>query len=182
MSKPSSSDMRTTISAVQRRVSRFGRPRLSGPQWILLTVIVLVVLGTYSPLRNVLTNEQLNPPEAGAKRQQLKAEYAQIAPFPGATPAHAVEEFNKTYSSLVSQVFNTTASYVQLRQFYDAELARHGWVFASDSGLGGRLTYYCKGDLEADLQYEGSGPHGEWDYSLDLSWGLYTRCPEATLQ
>ena len=78
----------------------------------------------------------------------------------------------------IGQRYTTTLSYAQIRAYYDAELARHGWSPHRERGtrdwfrdFGGRKVEYCKGPYTASLDYAGERANYGWVFSLDLTWG-----------
>lgn len=90
----------------------------------------------------------------------------------------------KEIHSAVSNEYRADLSFDQLKQFYDAELARQGWEFKKETGvlwdrqnLGGKHLFYCKGEFTADLEYAGKlETEFGWTYSLSLTWGLRDPC------
>ncbi len=68
----------------------------------------------------------------------------------------------KTSQALVDGNYATSARYLELRSYYDNELAGHGWTPCGErplkdwfTDLGGMSRTYCKGELRAHLQYAG---------------------------
>ena len=115
--------------------------------------------------------------------QQLIREFQSIPSLPGAVIVERSDRFNPwwPHKAVVGANYTATAQYADIRVYYDQELISRGWrlageepytVWGKDSG--GRLRDYCKGPLEAELEYAGSQPGRT--YSLAMSWGLSHKC------
>lgn len=84
----------------------------------------------------------------------------------------------------VSNEYRANLSFDELKQFYDAELLRHGWKFKKETEIlwdqqnrGGKHLFYCKGEFTVDLEYAGKmETEFGWTYSLSLTWGLRDPC------
>ena len=116
-------------------------------------------------------------PKAAAIRGELEREFALIKPPPDARYAQYLAS-NKTHQALVDASYTTRLSYPELRVYYDAELAKHGWRFYNEEGVrelsidyGGKDASYCKGDYAVSLFYPG-GNRYPYTYALSVSWGL----------
>src|SRR6267142_4673434 len=117
-----------------------------------------------------------NSPRAQAVQSDLRQELESITPLPGA----ALRERSGSYKSrmaYVGRTYNTTASYTQIRSYYETELARRGWTFHRAHGtrdwfrdFGGVKAEYCKGSYTASLQYAGDRADYGWVFSLEVSW------------
>ena len=116
--------------------------------------------------------------------QELRREFQLIKPFPGAVEAKRSDSFSRwrPLQTFVDGGYNTTASYAELRRYYDPQLDSRGWRFVEEhpirdwgSDVGAWEALYCKGDLAASLDY---GPRVNWGftYSFALSWGLHREC------
>ena len=120
----------------------------------------------------------VNEPKAAQVQAVLENEFRAIHPLPAATPLNYGAS-HKTQQALVSDTYQTSLTYEDIRQFYDAEVAKNGWAFfmeeqVKDWGrdLGGKEARYCKGEYRATLQYAGKQADYGWDYAFSVSWGL----------
>ena len=118
-----------------------------------------------------------------ARHQQLTREFSSLQPFPGSVRVEKTDLFNPWWSHkvVVGASYTASAQYLDIRGYYDQELTARGWRFVEErpyrvwgEDLGGRLRDYCKGPLEAELEYAGS--QAGRTYSLALSWGLSHKC------
>ncbi len=145
-----------------------------------LTAAVVVVVFFCCLL---IANRVLWGRDGEAHHQQLIREFRSIQPLPTALAVETSNHFSPwwPHKALVGTNYNAAAQYSEIREYYDQELISKGWrlageepytVWGKDSG--GRVRDYCKGPLEAELQYAGSQPG--WKYSLSLSWGLSQKC------
>ena len=119
-----------------------------------------------------------NGPKAQAVQRQLEAEFKVIEPLPGAE-ACDYRATHKTSQALVTSKYGTHLPYAEIRAHYDAELAKHGWVFYEEDEMrdwgmdfGGKTARYCKGEYRANLEYAGQQADYGWDYAFSVSWGL----------
>jgi len=122
----------------------------------------------------------LNGARGEQYHQQLIQEFRAIQPLPGAAVVGMTDSYSPWHSAhqaLVSASYTTAAQWPEIREYYDQELKSKGWQFSDDQpyrvwgeDLGGRLRDYCKGELNAELEYAGS--QAGRSYSLGLSWGL----------
>jgi hypothetical protein len=113
--------------------------------------------------------------------QQLLREFTQIKPLQNTSAVSSTDSFSSWNpgKALVGATYKTTLPYLEIRNYYDAELRSHNWVFTEDKpltdwgkDLGGRTVRYCKGPLSCSLQYAGAKAQYGWTYALDLTWGL----------
>jgi hypothetical protein len=85
---------------------------------------------------------------------------------------------HKPGQAIAGASYLTSATYARIRAHYDTTLVARGWRFQSETpvraggrDLGGKTAAYCKGGMEADLQYAGERANYGWTYSLDVVWG-----------
>ncbi|MBN3786750.1 hypothetical protein [Burkholderia sp. Ac-20353] len=123
-------------------------------------------------------DHRVNTPKAASAQNILEREFQAIKPLPGATVVSFYAD-HKTSQALTGSMYSTTATYAEIRQYYDGELARLGWKFQTEEpvrdwwrDLGGRTAHYRKNGYSANLQYAGEKADAGWVYTLDLSWGL----------
>ena len=121
---------------------------------------------------------RVNGPKAAIVQADLEKEFRAIRPFPDAI-AIRFHSSHKTRHALTSDTYQTSSKYAELRDFYDEELAKHGWSFYEEEqlkdwgrDLGGKSARYCKGAYRAALQYAGEGAGYGWDFAFSVSWGL----------
>ena len=96
------------------------------------------------------------------------------------TTAYGYSVTHGGHKASIGVGFATHASFLEIRNFYNAELAKHGWRFVSENKIydwsrdfGGKYLLYCKSDYAASIQYFGSDRDSYGvDFSFDLSWGL----------
>jgi hypothetical protein len=119
-----------------------------------------------------------NGPEAARVQAELENELRMISPPSGATSA-GLHRSNKPRQALVSNTYCSSLKYVEIRNYYDKELANHGWTFYREVPLkdwgrdfGGKEAEYCKGPYRATIEYAGDGVADSWNYAFSLSWGL----------
>ena len=154
----------------ETRVGR-NRKKRAWYSWLFLGLFVVTIL-------TMLYTVILRTPRPKQVAKQLEAELNSFAVFPQATVAHSESSY-KDAQALIVTTYTTSASYSVLHDYYDAELAKHGWRFVSERtvtdwgrNLGGKTAHYCKADWSADLEYMGQDNAGKSDYALALSWGL----------
>lgn len=127
------------------------------------------------------TISTLNGEKTAHVLSELQSEYQLIRQLPGAeaksNPYHAS---HKIRDALVSNYFQTTSSYRDIRMYYDSELSKHGWVFMREENVlygeifsrkdyGGKHCLYRKGEYRADLQYAGEQEaEFGWTYTINL--------------
>jgi hypothetical protein len=116
-----------------------------------------------------------------AYHQQLLEEFTRIQPPPVAVLVGNTDRYSRwrPHQALVEATYNTPAPYTEIRQSYDQQLRANGWrpldehkVTGWGKDLGGRAAEYCKGPLEASLQYAGSQANYGWTFAFALSWGV----------
>lgn len=120
----------------------------------------------------------VNAPRARLAENDLKREFQSIVSLPGAVVRNH-HSLHRSQQASVGGTYATSVSYVEIRKYYDEELARRGWTFHREReirdwgrNLGGRTVEYCKGEYRASLQYAGERADYGWVFALDLSWGL----------
>jgi hypothetical protein len=133
----------------------------------LFIILFLVVV-----INDTITKE----PQADRAEAALLSEFAQVTPLPQATQ---VEHYSVSKNTaLVGAKYRTNLDYDQIREHYEYELARLGWVRTKvehyefrGEDLGGINVCYQKGEYSAVLQYAGDKSAWPWTYALDLTWG-----------
>jgi hypothetical protein len=116
-------------------------------------------------------------PEAAAAERQMHAEYAALAPMPGATSTSAPRSYFKSGRVLLTEYFASDASWSMVRRFYDAEFSGHGWASCGEKVISNRgdvRTRYFKGAYAAEVQYN---PETR-DYGIDMSWHFRSACSD----
>jgi hypothetical protein len=138
-------------------------------------VLLLLVLGF---LGFALYDNFISAPKGDAVEKVLVGEFSLIRRLPQAVPMH-YHASGGSGGALVGDVYRTKLTYPDVRAYYDKELSRNGWTFKREEKIldwgrdfGGKTAEYCKGPYKASLQYAGREAHYDWDYALDLSWGL----------
>jgi hypothetical protein len=113
--------------------------------------------------------------------QQLLGELSLIHPPSGVLVVRNTDHYSPwtPNKAVVGTSYKTAAPYPVIREFYDQQLRANGWLpvdthSTTDWGkdLGGNVVVYCKGPLQASLQYAGSQANYGWTFAFDLSWGL----------
>ena len=125
---------------------------------------------------------RVNEPAAAECQARLEAQFEAVRPMPGASSL-GLRANHKTQHALVGTSYRISASYAEIRAYYEEELGRNGWLLCGERplrdwgrDLGGVSVSYHKGEDIATLQYAGAKANYGWDYALDLSWGLHSRC------
>jgi hypothetical protein len=113
-------------------------------------------------------------------QQELEHELSSLTPPSSAvrTAHHSI--FKSDHGNLADD-YKSGLKYNELRAYYDAELAKRGWLFKKESPLlswganhGEIMAFYCKGQTSAELYYTGQeGSRLGYTYSFGLSWGIY---------
>jgi hypothetical protein len=112
-------------------------------------------------------------------RSSLEMELARINPIPGSALTSEAS-YLKPRSALIVKRYVASMSFERIRAYYDSELSSQGWRFDSEEELSwhgeppGKVRTYCKGEYAATLEYFGAGDEAGWDFTLNLSWGVYT--------
>lgn len=137
------------------------------------TVGYAIVLAFISVL---VYDHVVNSPKAELVQSRLRQELESITPLPGAVPGERSGSY-KPRKAWVGRRYTTTASYAQIRAYYDVELTMRGWSFHREHGtrdwfrdFGGIKAEYCKGPYTASLDYAGDRADYGWVFSLDLTW------------
>lgn len=120
----------------------------------------------------------VNAPKAASVLNTLEDEFKSVEPLPEARSC-CYFATHKTSQALVTSKYSTSLPYAAIREHYDAELSRRGWIFyeedeTRDWGMdfGGKTARYCKGEFRASLEYAGERADYGWDYAFSVSWGL----------
>jgi hypothetical protein len=103
--------------------------------------------------------------------EEVSAEYAKLAPPPGASQENkGTEATTKLGSVLVSTRYITNDSFESIRDYYQRELPKEGWTFLrSLPTRRDSIDLYCKHHLEASIErINGYAPSTA--FSLSLSW------------
>ena len=158
----------------------FGRPLLRRPSRTELTaaLVIVVFVGCLFIANRILWGRQ-----GEAYHQQLIRDFRSIQPFPGAVVLGRADRFNPwwPHKAVVGADYTSTATYADIRAYYDQQLISRGWRIAGEEpysvwgkDLGGRLRNYCKGPLGAEIEYAGS--QSGRTYSFTMSWALSHKC------
>lgn len=107
----------------------------------------------------------------------LRSEWSQIRIPPGATVT-SQRDLPRTTRGLLGASFSSDSSFDEVKRFYEAELASHGWLFRGERvvrkwgrDVGEREFIYCKGTRSALLFYPGLKSGHATTYMLELAWG-----------
>lgn len=164
-----------------------GRKHLNAKHLLIIAALALAITVTvvlFGGFFAYVAYQQIfNAPRAEQIRKDLEYEWGKIVPLPSA-------EVQTTFSATKPQVvgistdYRTDLGYEEIRRYYDAELARHGWKFAAEEdapynwqNYGAKQAFYCKGEYTADLYYAGElEKKFGWRYAFSLSWGTYDYC------
>src|SRR5262249_14882781 len=118
----------------------------------------------------------VNSPKAQMVQTRLRQELESVMPLPGAVTGERSGLYQPR-RAWIGRRYTTTASYTQIRAYYDVELTRRGWSFHREyrtwdwfRDLGGIKVEYCKGPYTASLSYAGDRADYGWIFSLDLTW------------
>jgi hypothetical protein len=124
----------------------------------------------------IVYDSVVSEPKAKLAQEQLELEIKSIQPLRGAT-RYYYQATHKTSHALVISSYRIDLSYSQIRAYYDAALARHGWIFYEENAIrdwgrdfGGKAARYCKGEYRASLEY--ADKQAERIYVLAISWGM----------
>ena len=148
-------------------------------------VVGLLTLGASVAAVLISVGYLVNPLAANtqAMEAELKAQLQEVG-SPERAQFIAQRRTVKDTHGAMSNEYRTDLSFDQLKQFYDAELSRHGWQFKKETeilwdrqNLGGKHLFYCKGEFTADLEYSGKlETEFGWTYSLSFTFGLQDPC------
>ena|SRR5436190_13234890 len=152
---------------------------MNSPQKKTIQIIVSVFIFVAVTVSIVSWDFMKNGPKAKQVKNDLEREFGLIEILPqSALVSH--DASSKTRIAVVGASYLTDVNYQKIREHYDVELPKHGWEFQDEEQLGGGkgnfggLTInYCKGEYTATLYYAGDKVTSEWNYSLELSWGLH---------
>ena len=106
--------------------------------------------------------------------QKLHEEFKKITPPPHISIISRTDIAPSwiSWRTRVGAKYTTDLSFLEFSAFYDKQLQSLGWhrvgkQFPHDDDM-----FYCKNDLTALLESNGSkGPDG-WSYSMEVSWGF----------
>lgn len=118
-----------------------------------------------------------NDPEAAKQEKLLQNEFQVIATLPG-VQIISKDLGHKEGQAHVGAKYFTHATYSQIRQHYDLELKKHGWLFRSEEDVnnwgskvqGAKIVIYEKGEYQLSLEYEGN--NAGFTFAIGLLWGL----------
>src|SRR5688572_5644162 len=79
-------------------------------------------------ISTVVYDHAVNEPKTSPVQDQLENEFKSVEPPPNATIRN-YHASHKTSQAGVSGTYNTDLVYPELKAHYDAELAKHGWIF-----------------------------------------------------
>jgi hypothetical protein len=100
----------------------------------------------------------------------VKAEFNRIRPLPGAIAASDSQGTVAGNHANVGMLYQTNMSYSAIKEYYDVELARHGFKFQKESEAYGRKRIlYTKGEFTAFIDYVGI-TNPEYTYYFYVSW------------
>lgn len=108
--------------------------------------------------------------------------FLEIQPMPGSTAvaSHPITIY-KPCIATIGNYYNVKADDDEIRQYYNDELAKHGWAFHKEKKVfdwekdyGGKEFFYCKGEYRAIIQ-TASREEAEfgWTFALDISYEGY---------
>lgn len=118
----------------------------------------------------------VNEPVARSEEAVLQSMMNDIVPPPGVDRLSRQPAI-KTQSAYLSETYTTTLSLDRLRDYYDAELQRLGWMYArsttyneSGTNWGQVSVSYCKNSYTTTFRYGGQTQSKDWVYAIDLKW------------
>jgi hypothetical protein len=145
---------------------------------VLVPLLSLVAIGLFVLVAEMFSSAVARP-RGIDMLPALRGEFASITAPSDAKFVQRPESSSKMGHALVLATYAYRGGYDRLRDHYDREAARGGWSVCGEKplydwfrDLGGRSRSYCKGDLQATLQFAGAGAHYGWDYAFSVSWGL----------
>jgi hypothetical protein len=133
--------------------------------YLILAVILIVII-------------MWEDPETLRQVTILENEFKTIVVFPAAKQVDYGAS-HKYKTALVGAKYMTTANYSQIKQYYDGELKKHGWVYKEEKNrttITGqtdpeyKFIYYYKKPYQLSINYWVQRPY--LYYSIGLSWGL----------
>jgi len=100
----------------------------------------------------------------------VKAEFNRIRSLPSAIPASDSQDTVDGNHANVGMLYHTNMSYSVVKEYYDVEMARHGFKLQKESEAYGRKRIlYTKGKFTAFIDYVGI-TNPEYTYYFYVSW------------
>jgi hypothetical protein len=100
----------------------------------------------------------------------VKSEFNQIQPLPNAVPTSDNQGSVAANSATVGMLYQTNMSYNEVKEYYDAELARNGFKLQKESeAYGQKRALYSKGELTGFIDYAGV-TNPEYTYYFCVYW------------
>lgn len=142
---------------------------------LMYTIAFIVV--TIIAMSTAYYNSNASPSRSDIEKQVLITELYSIRPLPGAVGGENMNSIQKVSHVVVSLQYSTILTLNEIREYYDKELARHGWRFIEENkslswrnDYGNKVVVYRKGEYQLDISY---APNSKYNYAVSLSWGLY---------
>ena len=108
--------------------------------------------------------------------------FLEVRPMPNSQPVGLSPRptYRLCHATMGGQ-YRLQATEQEVRRYYDAELAQHGWVFQKEVSLkdwgrdyGGKQFFYCRGEYTASIETAGQlEAENGWSYDFGVSWGLH---------
>lgn len=141
--------------------------------WEIFGAIFIVCFLAFSAYEFVVSK-----PKSQKIQWQLENEFQSIMQLPGLVSTD-YSAGHGTSKAWVRVLFQTDYPYTVVREHYEAELLKNGWIAYQEDemrewgvDLGGKIARYCKDEYRSDLQYSGDKANHDWEYSFSMSWGL----------
>ena len=123
-------------------------------------------------------DEMVSEPIARQKLTEVEKEFQQIRPLPGATTTSDSGITFDPHHVTVGHLYQTNLTFSEIRAYYDAELAKHGWKFEKESNVngpdgqyhGGKQVFYSKGEFTAFIHHVGEQTKYGYTYYFRVSW------------
>ena len=149
---------------------------LLGGAFLIAILPLILIFGFFA---YTAYDEMISEPIAKQKLPEVTREYQQIRSLPGAfvTSDDSGITFDPHHVT-VGHLYQTNLTYSEIRAHYDAELARHGWIFKKESNLngpdgkyhGGKQVFYSKGEFTAFIHHVGEQTKYGYTYYFRVSW------------
>ena len=141
---------------------------------IILLLIFIIGLFGY-----ITYDEMINESFSRQKLSEVEREFHQIQPMTDAVPTSDLQSTTRKAKHVtVGNLYRTNLTYSEIRAYYDAELAKHGWKFQKElkvngpdgKDYGGKQVFYYKGEFTAFIYHVGEKPNPEYTYYFRVSW------------
>jgi len=133
-------------------------------------IVILILVGC------IVWMDSYTPKDAVTKNDLL-TEFNAISQMPGAKNPSQTSIMKNT-GGVLSNKFDSSSSFDDLKKYYEGELPKHEWTFVEQKNLkdwgkyyGEKSLIYRKGKLKLSIEYSGERySETGWTFAVSISW------------